>query len=69
MLGPAVIIAALLLWLSRGRVAFTWRMSWLSALFVVICVASLTAGMKVAGGIAGGLFLGAHSVGVFITHL
>ena len=69
MLGPAVVVALLLLWLSRGRLAFTWRMSWLAALFAVICVANLTAGLKVAGGIAGGLSLGAHSLGVFITHL
>jgi hypothetical protein len=69
MLGPAIVVALLLLWLSRGRVAFTWRMSWLAAAFVVICVSNLHAGMKVVSGIAGGLFLGAHSIGAFINAL
>jgi hypothetical protein len=52
----AVGVGVLAIWLTTGRVQFTWRISWLAVAFVVVCVSSLAAGDKLAGWIAAGIF-------------
>ncbi len=56
MIGAAVIVVLILIWLASGRVQFTWRISWVIGAFVVICAASLAAGGRLATWIAGGIF-------------
>jgi type IV secretory pathway VirB2 component (pilin) len=56
MVGGAVIVGVLLVWLASGRAQFTWKISWIIGIFVAICATSLVAGSRLASGIAGGIF-------------
>jgi hypothetical protein len=56
MVAAAVGVGVLAIWLTTGRVQFTWRISWLAAGFAVICASSLAAGGKLSGWISGGIF-------------
>jgi hypothetical protein len=56
MVGGAVIVGVILVWLAAGRAHFTWRISWLTGIFVAICATSLVAGSRLASGLAGGIF-------------
>ncbi len=67
MLGAAVIVTLILVWLASGRVQFTWRISWLAVTFVVICAASIVAGGRVAGWIAGGIFEAVRGIVNFLS--
>jgi hypothetical protein len=69
MVGGAVIVGVLLVWLAAGRARFTWRISWLTGIFVVICAASLTAGSRLASGIAGGIFELASAIANLVKNI
>ena len=56
MVGAAVGVGLLLIWLAGKRLEYTWRISWLAAAFAVICAASLAAGGRLSGWISGGIF-------------
>ena len=56
MVGAAVIVGVIGIWLTTGRVQFTWRISWLAVGFALICATSLAVGGKLSGWIAGGIF-------------
>lgn len=56
MVGGAVIVGVLLVWLASRRAQFIWRISWITGIFVVISATSLVAGNRLASGIAGGIF-------------
>jgi hypothetical protein len=62
MVGAAVIVGVILVWLVTGRAHFTWRISWLTGIFVAICAASLVAGGRLASGIADGIFELANAI-------
>jgi hypothetical protein len=56
MVAAGVIVGVIIIWLTTGRVQYTWRISWLAAGFAVICAASALAGGKLAAWTAGGIF-------------
>ena len=66
-LPAAIAVGMLAIWRASKRLEFTWRMSWLAAAFVVICVSTASAGMDLAGGIAGGLFTLVHGIAAVVV--
>lgn len=69
MIWAAVAVAGLIYYLAKDRVAFTWRISWVSAAVAIIFVSSATAGGKVAGWLSGGTFTLLHGIGRFLGML
>ena len=67
MVGAGVIVGVLLIWLSRKRLEFTWRMSWLMGAVVAICAASLPGGIKLMTLIAEGIFALVHGIVALIS--
>ena len=68
MVGAGVIVGMLLVWLSRKRLEFTWRISWLMGAVVAVCAASLPGGIKLMTFIAGGIFTLVHGIVAFLGH-
>ena len=69
MVGAAVIVGVILVWLASRRVEFCWRTLWLFVIIVGICAGSASNAVHVTGDIGGGLYEIAHGVGALLNAL
>ena len=69
MVGAAVIVGVVLVWLSSQRLEFGWKMAWVFVIIVGICAGSASNAVHVTGDIGGGLYEIAHGVGALLNAL